>query len=231
MKQLLKDYYALPEAAERTRIPIDDILYLAEGKEIMLSVKAHHWPIVWGDEREFLGELPNGINEPTKPPFEYYNSGYLNLFWYDICQLREDGKLSLMAVYAKKDDREFIGDIQRGTTDFRGQQHECELELSNVFISHEELQRIENNEVGDWGSKKELASSGDTADGRSARKAKTQSKYKKWQRKYTELKDKHKNMTDNWCAQQISKWLTAQGYPPTTRGFGLETIRKNMKPK
>jgi len=152
MMQLKKDYYALPEAAERSGCAIGDFLWLAEHRQIMLSVEAHHWPIVWGDEREFPGEPPIEIEDTSKPPFPYWNSGYLNLFWYDIPSLRMNGKLSLTEVYAEKDGREFIGGIQRGTTAFRGKQHECELEIKNVFISHEELQRVINGEAGDWES-------------------------------------------------------------------------------
>ena len=34
----------------------------------MLSVEAHHWPIVWGDERAFPGETLIGREELIKPP-------------------------------------------------------------------------------------------------------------------------------------------------------------------
>ena len=150
MKRLKKNYYPLPEAAERSGHSIDDFLYLAEHRQLMLSVEAHHWPIVWGDEREFPGGPDIDSGKPVKPPFDYYNSGYLNLLWYDIRCLRVDRKLSLTDVYAEKDGREFIGSIQRGLAEFRDQQHECELELSNIFIAHEELQRVINGKVGDW---------------------------------------------------------------------------------
>jgi hypothetical protein len=150
MKRLKKNYYPLPEAAERSGHSIDDFLYLAEHRQLMLSVEAHHWPIVWGDEREFPGGPDIDIEKPVKPPFDYYNSGYLNLLWYDIRRLRVDKRLSLTDVYAEKDGREFIGSIQRGLAEFRDQQHECELELSNIFIAHEELQRVINGKAGDW---------------------------------------------------------------------------------
>ena len=165
----------MPEAAERIGQPIENFLYLAEENKILLSVEAHHWPIVWGDERSLPGEPPIEIKEPIKPPFDYYNNGYFNLLHYDIHHLRENGKLSLTAVYAKKDDREFIGDIQRGTTDFRGQQQECELELSDIFISHEELQRVESHKVGNWEPKKESIPTEAVIDRHAVQKARTHS--------------------------------------------------------
>lgn len=256
MKHLKKDYYALPEAAERSGIPIDDILCLAERREIMLSVEAHHWPIVWGDERAlpgeeligsmdpikppsveahrwpigcdkkrtYPGEAQIGSKEPIKPPFDYYNSGHFNLLWYDIRDLRKDGKLSLTDVYAKKDNREFIGSIQRGTTDFHGQQHECELELRNIFISHEELQRIEKHEVGDWYTKKDLAPTGNTTDGRSAPNTKKQNRDERLQQECIKLKKEHPDKPYTWISERIAKL-------PIAKGIKSETIRRIMRQK
>ena len=155
MKRLKKDYYALPEAAERSDLPIDDFLWLAENEHIMLSVYVNYWPIVWFDKRDFATEPPIKIQEPIKPPLDCYPSGYLNLFWYDSHNLRMKGKTSITEVYAEKEGREFIGDIQRGTTEFRGRQQECNFDINNVFISHEELQRVINGEAGDWETEKE----------------------------------------------------------------------------
>ena len=231
MKQLVKDYYALPEAAERSGHPIHNFLYLAEQSKIMLSVEAHDWPIEWGDESDFTGEASKDSKKPNKPPFEYFNSGYFNILWYEIRKLRVNGKLSITMVSAEKDGRKYYGNIIRGGPDFRRRQNECKLELSNIFISHEELQRIENHEVGNWEAKTELNLTDAVGNGRFARKAKTQAKYKQWQRKYTELKKKHPDKSDIWISLQISKWLTAQGYRPTRRGYSEELIRKNMKPK
>ena len=108
MKQLKKDYYALPEAAERCGYPIEDLLWLGEHRHILLSVEAHHWPIVWGDERDLPDDPLIEIKKPIKPPFDSYYSGHLNLFWYDIHKLRANGKLSLTEVYAEKDGRKFV---------------------------------------------------------------------------------------------------------------------------
>jgi hypothetical protein len=127
MTRLKQDYYALPEAAELSGLTINTFLWLAEDRKIKLSVEAHRWPIQWGDEREFPGEAPTEIVEPVKPPFKYIHSGYLNLLWYDIRDLRQNRKLSLTEVYAEKDGREFIGHIQRGSDMLRGRQREYEV--------------------------------------------------------------------------------------------------------
>jgi len=212
MKRLEKDYYALPEAAERSGCAIDDFLWLAEHRKIKLSVNAHHWPIVWGDERAFPGCSEIEIDNPIKPPFDYYNSGYLDLCWYDIRSLRMHKKLSLSEVYAEKDGREYVGSIQRGTTDCHARQHEFELELNNVFISNEELLLIENHAVGDWKHEKnegEFDREGKTAlkpiDGRSARKDVTAARNAKWQRKCEEILNKKPDMKIGSIAAIISR--------------------------
>jgi len=225
MRRLKKPYYPLPEAAERSDHTIDDFLWLAERRKVKLSVNAHHWPIVWGDEREFPGAPEIEIENPVKPPFDYYNSGYLNLCWYDIRSLRMHKKLSLGEVYAEKDGREYVGSIQRGTTDFHGRQHECELEFTNIFISHEELQRVINGEVGDWEPRTERTIIDTNVDGRSERKPRTQAVHRSWQEKYIEVKNEHSDKSDTWIAQKISKM------PTIAKGRKMATIRKNMKPK
>jgi hypothetical protein len=57
---------------------------------------------------------------------------------------------------------------------------------------------------------------------REARKLDTQARHKGLQRAYRELKRKHPEQSDNWCALQISR-------KPIGQGFSSETIRKNMK--
>ena len=219
MKQLMKDYYALPEAAERCGYPIEDLLWLGEHRHILLSVEAHHWPIVWGDERDFPGDPPIEIKKPIKPPFDSYYSGRLNLFWYDIHNLRANGKLSLTEVYAEKDGRKFVGDIQRGTTEFRARQQECNFEINNVFISHKDLLRIKNSEVGDWEIRENLISTGDIdgetnteleptvtrRDGRSDRKRFTQARNQIWQHECDNLKKKNPSMSISAIAERISR--------------------------
>jgi hypothetical protein len=163
MKRLKKDYYALREAVERSDLPIDDFLWLAEKAHIMLAVEAHNWPIEWGDESDWGGisDIAGGtsieIEEPIKPPSGYYNHGYINILWSEIRSLRANGILSLTMVTAEKDGRKYYGGIIRGLPDFLHRQHECDLELKDVFISHEELQRVITCEAGEWETEKEPA--------------------------------------------------------------------------
>ena len=132
MKQLIRDYYTLPEAAERSGILIDDFLWLAGKESIMLSVEAHEWPIEWGDKSDWggisdiTGGTPIEIEEPIKPPFDYHYSGYINILCTEIRSLRANGKLSLKMVTAEKDGRKYYGGIIRGQPDFRRRQQECD---------------------------------------------------------------------------------------------------------
>ena len=120
----------------------------------MLSVHANNWPIVWGDEREFsyAPDSTTSSKDPVKPPFDRWQNGYVNLCQWDIHSLSVNRKLSLTEVYAEKDGRKFIGAIQKADHRQHGKLNEFELELENVFISHEELQRVINCEAGDWES-------------------------------------------------------------------------------
>ena len=155
MKQLKKNYYPLPEAEERSNQPIDDFLCLAEHRDIRLWVVAHDWPIVWSEEKPVTGNPTIEAKKPIKPPFDYYYSGYLNLCSNDILRLRVNEEVSLSTVFAEKEGQEFIGDIKRDDSSYLFRQHEFDFEIDNVFVSHEDLLRVENREVGDWQIKSE----------------------------------------------------------------------------
>lgn len=57
---------------------------------------------------------------------------------------------------------------------------------------------------------------------REARKLDTQEKHGRWRKAYRELKRKHPEQSDNWCALNISRMDIGQGHDS-------KTIRKNMK--
>jgi hypothetical protein len=55
-----------------------------------------------------------------------------------------------------------------------------------------------------------------------ARKKESQKQYAAWQKAYEDLKKKHSDKSDAWCAEKISKL-------PIANGKSAETIRRNMK--
>jgi hypothetical protein len=61
-------------------------------------------------------------------------------------------------------------------------------------------------------------------DRREERKRGTQTRHEKWREAYLKLKKDHPDKSDTWCAIQISKMTIG-------KGFEVETIRKNMKPR
>ena len=63
-----------------------------------------------------------------------------------------------------------------------------------------------------------------TTDRREERKRETQTRHEKWREAYLKLKKDHPDKSDTWCAIQISKMTIG-------KGFEVETIRKNMKPR
>lgn len=57
---------------------------------------------------------------------------------------------------------------------------------------------------------------------REERKKETQKQHASWQKAYVDLKKKHSDKSDAWCAEKISKL-------PIANGKSAETIRRNMK--
>lgn len=238
MRRLKKDYYTLPEAEERSGQRIDDLLWLAEREHIRLWVVANRWPIVWTDEREFTDKPPIETMHPIKPPFDYYYSGYLNLCRDDIRSLQVNQKISPRKVYAEKESKIFVGSVQWDSSLYFFRQRDFNFEINSVFVSREDLLRVENKEVGDWESKRELKSTEDIereaktepkptgaiTDGRTARKPFTQAMYVAWQRASQKLLQEHplQGQSKSWRARKIAKnpdlnpdnrsWQTIRGH-------------------
>jgi hypothetical protein len=54
-----------------------------------------------------------------------------------------------------------------------------------------------------------------------ARKLDTRKRYKRWQKRFEILKEKHSDKSDVWCSRQIAKMSNGEGSHP-------DTIRKHM---